>query len=51
VKKHWRFFAAFALGFILSSYGFTLLETMSIIALVGITVESIIYLRNKKMKN
>jgi len=51
VKKHWRFFAAFAIGFFLSSNGFTLLETMSIIAVVGLTVESIIYLRNKKMKN
>ena len=48
MKKNWRFFAAFALGAMLSFFGKSFWETMLIIALVAVIIESIIYLMQKK---
>tara|TARA_B100001027_G_scaffold191865_1_gene146402 strand:+ start:753 stop:902 length:150 start_codon:yes stop_codon:yes gene_type:complete len=47
MKKYWRFFVAFALGFTLKNYGFSVWETILIIAVVAIIVEFIIYLIKK----
>ena len=51
MKKNWRFFAAFALGAMLSFFGKSFWETMLIIALVAVIIESIIYLMQKKETN
>tara|TARA_B100001989_G_C24544619_1_gene469915 strand:+ start:2639 stop:2791 length:153 start_codon:yes stop_codon:yes gene_type:complete len=45
---NWKFLVAFVLGFSLSAYGLTFWQTMLIIAIVAIIVESIIYFRQKK---
>ena len=42
---NWKFFVAFVLGFFLSAYGITLWQTMLIIAIVAVIVESTIYFR------
>ena len=47
-KNAWRLFAAFVLGFSLNAYGMTFWQTMLIIAIVAIIVESIIYFKTKK---
>ena len=47
-KKTWRFFVAFILGSTLGGYGISFWETMLIIAIIAIIVESIIYLKQKK---
>ena len=49
-KNSWRFFVAFVIGLTLSSYGMSIWETMSIIFLIAIIVESIIYYKTKKKK-
>ena len=49
MKRYWRFFAAFVLGFMLKNYGFSFWETILIIAVVAIIVEFIIHL-GKKVK-
>ena len=47
---NWKFFVAFVLGFSLNSYGMTFWQTMLIIAIVAIIVESIIYFRQRNAR-
>lgn len=47
-RKTWRFFVSFILAAILRGYGMTIWETILIIAIIAIIVESIIYLKQKK---
>ena len=51
LKKTWRFFIAFILGFSLISYGMTIWETILIITVIAIVVEYIIYHNQKKKGN
>ena len=48
LKKTWRFFVAFILGFTLSSYGMTIWESILIITAIAVVVEYIIYHNQKK---
>ena len=47
-KKTWRFFVAFIIASIARGYGMSFWETMLIVAIIAIIVESIIYLKQKK---
>ena len=51
MKKNWRFFGAFALAAMLSFFGKSFWESMLILALVAVIIESIIYLMKKKETN
>ena len=49
-KNAWRLFAGGILGIIFSLYGMSIWETILIVFIIAIIVESIIYFKTKKKK-
>tara|TARA_Y100000768_G_scaffold140047_1_gene104350 strand:- start:520 stop:696 length:177 start_codon:yes stop_codon:yes gene_type:complete len=49
-KNAWRFFSGGILGIIFFQYGMSIWETILIVFIIAIIVESIIYFKTKKKK-